>query len=436
MNIPSQPSYRPSSPTTTLKNSIANAEAKLNEKRARIRKTKNDHKVSISKIRKELDNYNHRLRSGTDENRQRQRSLQLERNIKQTTEMTAELERQLSNLESIPDHELEEWAAEKTSFENDLERLNTVKEELLSTKAGVAREIASLESDFNSTTQRRERLQGRRTRLHEQYERIVSANAQGLNERERRAAEQFARDQDHAKVEANFNDQFASIGNAIQEYQLRASQLIQRASAIDNALQHQQQQQQQMLMDPGPLTPEGNLPGTNPLPPETTGMPLTTMTTTATGSRSLLGLNYPQIKSSPLQASATPVGMATSPHPASPAQQPSYLQHVSASPYFSPDSIHRVRSFSNRSGRNVQFSSDFVDMSRVSSLQAELSSSGMGAGQGGGGVVSDSNGPFNLGFRPISSPFQRAGSRGSGSGSGNGSGSGSPASIQGKGNSS
>ena len=198
----------------------------MNEKRARLRKTKNDHKVAVTKIRRELDNYNHRLRSGTDENRQRQRSLQLERNIKQTTEMTGELERQLTNLESIPDQELEEWTAQKARFESDLERLNTVKEELLSTKATVAREIGALESDFNSTTQRRERLQGRRTRLQEQYERIVSANAQGLNERERRAAEQFARDQDHAKIEANFNEQFASIGSAIQEYQLRAGQLI------------------------------------------------------------------------------------------------------------------------------------------------------------------------------------------------------------------
>ena len=198
----------------------------MNEKRARLRKTKNDHKVAVTKIRRELDNYNHRLRSGTDENRQRQRSLQLERNIKQTTEMTGELERQLTNLESIPDQELEDWTAQKARFESDLERLNTVKEELLSTKATVAREIGALESDFNSTTQRRERLQGRRTRLQEQYERIVSANAQGLNERERRAAEQFARDQDHAKIEANFNEQFASIGSAIQEYQLRAGQLI------------------------------------------------------------------------------------------------------------------------------------------------------------------------------------------------------------------
>lgn len=226
MNIPPQPSYRPSSPTTTLKNSIVNAEAKLSEKRSRQRKTKNDHKVAISKIRKELDNYNHRLRSGTDENRQRQRSLQLERSIKQTTEMTGELERQLSNLETVPDQELEEWSAQKARFESDLERLNTVKEELLSTKATIAREIAALESDFNSTTQRRERLQGRRTRLQEQYERIVSANVQGLNERERRAAEQFARDQEHAKIEANFNDQFASISNAVQEYHLRANQLM------------------------------------------------------------------------------------------------------------------------------------------------------------------------------------------------------------------
>jgi hypothetical protein len=251
---PPQPPYRPSSPTTTLKNSIINAEAKLNEKRSRLKKTKNDHKLLISKIRKELDNFNHRLQSGTDENRQKQRLLQLERNIRQTEEATSALEVQLDNMETVPTEELEEWSTHKTEFERQLERFNATKEELTEARLAAAQQVSSVDQELNLVIQKRERLQGRRTRVNEQYERIISANAQGLNERERRAAEQFAREQDHAKLELNFQEQFNSISQSVQDFQLRTSQLWQQASAIEQTIQ---QQQQQMLLDSGPLTPEG-----------------------------------------------------------------------------------------------------------------------------------------------------------------------------------
>ncbi|GMG11010.1 unnamed protein product [Aspergillus oryzae var. brunneus] len=433
VSTPPQPSYRPSSPTTTLKNSIVNAELKLNEKRTRLRKAKNDHKLVVSKIRKELDNYNHRLHSGTDENRQKQRSLQLERNIKQTEEATAVLEVQLDNLENIPEEELEEWSAEKAKYEHELELFNSAKEDVATARSAAAREVSQLESDLTSTIQRRERLQGRRTRVNEQYERIISANAQGLNERERRAAEQFAREQDQAKVEANFNEQFASISQSVQEYQLRTNQLWQQCVAIEQALQ--QQQQQQILLDSAPLTPEGNLPGTNTLS-EAPTLSLGALTTSASSNRSLLGLSFPPLKSSPLQHASSPIG-PTSSRPTSPTQAPSYLQHFPASPLintaspFESDFIHRDRSFSNRSGHSSLYGSDFFDSGRRPPFQFDLSEKVVDKRRSSG---SESNAP-NLGLRPICSPFPRAGSRASGSGSGgSGSGSGSPSSATGKGN--
>lgn len=408
VSTPSQPPYRPSSPTTTLKNSIVNAEGKLNEKRARLKKAKTDHKVVISKIRKELDNYNHRLHSGTDENRQKQRSLQLERNIRQTEEAAAALEVQLDNMENVPEEETEQWAAQKAEFERELELFNSAKEELATARSAAAREVSSLESDLNLTVQKRERLQGRRTRLNEQFERIIEANAQGLNERERRAAEQFAREQDHAKLEANFHDQFASISQSVQDFQLRTSQLWQQASAIEQSIQ---QQQQQMLQESGPLTPEGNLPGTNP-PPETSGLSLNMPTTTTSNGRSLLALTFPPAKSSPLVNSSSPV--PTSSHPASPAQVPSYLQPSTSNSYLGSDVHNRDRSFSNRSARSSQYGSEFVDTNRLPSLQLDLSE--LLADQKQGSAL-NGNASLQGGGRPVLSPFQRAASRGSGAGS-------------------
>ncbi|CAI7659346.1 unnamed protein product [Penicillium viridicatum] len=427
VSTPPQPTYRPSSPTTTLKNSISNAESKLNEKRNRLKKTKNDHKAVITKIRKELENFNTRLHSGGDENRQKQRSLQLERNIRQTEEATAVLEVQLDTMENVPEEEMEEWSAHKADFEREVERFNSTKEEVTAARAAAAQQVAALELELTQAIQKRERLQGRRTRVNEQYERIISANAQGLNERERRAAEQFAREQDQSKMEANFHEQFASISQSVQDFQLRTSQLWQQASAIEQSIQ---QQQQQMLVESGPLTPEGNLPGTNPLP-ETSGPSFNVSTSSAPSARSLLGgLSFPA-RSSPLQISSSPVHEMPS-NPTSPSQDLPFLPQFPASPvgnvgsYFGSDINHRDRSFSNRSTRSSQYGSDFLDTNRLPPLQLDLAEL---LGETKPRPGSDGNGFLHQGGRPVLSPFQRAVSRGSGTGSGSGgsgSGTGSP----------
>lgn len=432
MPTPPRPFHRPSSPTSTLRNSIANAESKLNEKRSRLKRAKADHKMLLSRIKKELDNFNHRLSSGNDENRQKQRSLQLERNIRQTEEATAALESQLGDMDKIPEEELEEWQAQKAEFERELELLNTAKEELITARTSVSREIASLESDYSSAVQKRERLQSRKTRLNEQYERIISANAQGLNERERRAAEQFAREQEQAKIEANFNEQLASISRAVQDYQMRTNQLWQQASSIEQAIQ---QQQQQTLFETGPLTPEGIIPGTHPELEEETdnsSQPYNNLTITPANSRSILGASFSALRSSPHQTTPTFATGSTS-QTASPLQatipQTSGYQaspRLSVANYLGGrDFAYRNRSSSNRSARSSFYADLDYDFNRYLLDPAERASSG-----------SDGKGQTSPTYGAIGSPFTRAGSRGSGGSSGHsgsGSGSGSPRSTRAEG---
>lgn len=409
VSTPPQPPYRPSSPATTLKNSIINAEAKLNEKRSRLKKTKNDHRLLISKIRRELENFTHRLQSGTDENRQKQRSFQLERNIQQTEEATELLKVQLDNIENVPEEEIEQWSAHKADFDRELERFNAAKEDLTEARLAAAQQVAALEQELNAAVQKRERLQGRRTRVNEQYERIISANAQGLNERERRAAEQFAREQDHAKLETNFHEQFASISQSVQDFQLRTSELWQQASAIEQSIQ----QQQQMLLESGPLTPEGNLPGTNPL------AEVNLSTSAAPNGRAILGLSFPPTNPSPLQASSS--------NPTSPVQDV-FTPHFPTSPignvnsYFGTD-YNRDRSFSNRSARSSQYGSEFFDAHRLPPLQLDLSELLSEKHRSGSDSYGIGNGFLYQNGRTSLSPFQQAASRGSGAGSGSGSGS-------------
>lgn len=410
-SVSTRPFHRPSSPTTTLKNSITNAEVKLNEKRTRLKKAKTDHKLVVSKVRKELDNYNNRLNSGNDENRQKQRSLQLERNIRQTEEATAVLETQLDNMENAPEGEQEKWSFQKAAFDGQVELLNSAKEEVTAARMAGVQEISTLETELSSSAQKHERLQGRKARVNEQYERMISANAQGLNERERRAAEQFAREQEQARLQATFIEQFAIITRSVQNYQMRTNQLWKQATAIEEAIQRQQQQ---MLMETGPLTPEGSLPGTTAQPENlTTAAGMTTIT--PANSRSVLGMSPLNLKSSPHQNVAAATSYQTSPLQA-PLQQHSFQasSRVSASTYFAPDFNYRERSSSNRSARSsLHADFELVDAGRVSSFLADpFDSVSVSRRQSNG---SDSRAQAGSAYGPIGNLFGRTGSRGSGS---------------------
>lgn len=445
MSASPRPSLRPSSPTSTMRNSIANAEIKLNERRSRLKRSKADHKVHLTKVKKELDNFNNRLKSTGDENRQKQRSLQLERNIKQTEESTAAIEAELESLEKIPEVELEEWTTQKAAFDEEMDRLNLAKEELAAARTASSRDVSTVESELASTVQRRERLQSRRSRLNEQHERITTANVQGLNERERRAAEQFAKEQEQARIEEGFHEQLSHITRSIQDYQMRTSQLWQQASVMEQTLQQQQQQQQlQMLMNTGPLTPEGNLPGTNPQPQPSSSSAMTS----GPVSRPTVGLSFPAFNPNdkPMVSTGThQLGSPINSVPASPAaRHPQYAnsQFTNSNPFFGLDQFsRRDRASSNRSGRNsLNADADQWDPNRVPTLPEDGSTatpemgrrSLLGAGIGSSAAVGTA-GPVT-GFTSSTSPFIRAGSNGSGnSGSGSGSGSGSPSSTRGKG---
>lgn len=137
----------------------------------------------------------HRLLSGGDESRQRQRSLQLERTIRQTEDATAGIEAQLEKLEDLSGAgtELEEWNARKAVIEAETSKLKALRQEVEDAKSNMAKAVASSEAELASAVQKRERLQSRLNRLTAQHERIVSStNAQDLAEREQQAQMQMA----------------------------------------------------------------------------------------------------------------------------------------------------------------------------------------------------------------------------------------------------
>ncbi|KAI5290285.1 hypothetical protein KEM54_001971 [Ascosphaera aggregata] len=241
-NNTSRPSLRPSSPLTTMKNSVRSMEEQLTQRRQYLRKVKGDQKATVSRLRKEVENYANRLKSANDENKQRQRIMQLERTIKQTEEQIHSLSVRVKDSENVPELERAEWRRARSRFESEMEKLVELRADLDRIRKASNESVSAVQSEYNNTVQKRERLQARTARLTEQLERITVANEKGMNERERRAAEQLAREQERVNIEANFLEQITLLTNSVHDYQGRTANLWSQANAIDQAFQAQQQQ--------------------------------------------------------------------------------------------------------------------------------------------------------------------------------------------------
>lgn len=257
---PPHQTLRPSSPTTTLKNSIAAADQQLQEQRNRLKRNKKDHKAALTAIKKEVDTLGTRLaNAGGNDERQRQRVMQFTQNIRQAEDAAADIAVKISSMGDLPTEEVEEAAAKKREWKQERERKEAVSTELDNVKAEIERQVRSVESDITSATQKRERLQQRQMKLNDQHDRLVTANREGYTAKQRKEQERLALQQERTQVEAQYRNNINSLERRANDYYMSTAQ-------IEQTLQHFETILMQSHM-PVPATPDGPLPGTNSMSP-------------------------------------------------------------------------------------------------------------------------------------------------------------------------
>lgn len=258
VSTPVQPT-RPQSPTTTLKNSIASEEGKLSEARKKLAQLKRQHKAGLNKADREVDSLNGRLRSGGDDNKLRQKLLQTERQIRQTEDNTTSISSALDTLETVPEDETLEWTNRKAAFEEQKKLLAEATKALTDARAAADSELGCHNNELTSAVTRKERLSGRVTKLNEQHDRIMQANAEGLNEKERKEADYAAKQQDQLHREKELLENISRLNAQLFEVQMQTNNYWREIEIMDK---QDQLQRSKLMLSNGPLTPEGDLPGT------------------------------------------------------------------------------------------------------------------------------------------------------------------------------
>ncbi|OCL07828.1 hypothetical protein AOQ84DRAFT_250532, partial [Glonium stellatum] len=263
---PTHQTLRPSSPTTTLKNSIAAAEQTLQEHRFRLKRNRKEHKSAIATVKKDVDTLTSRLSTaGGSDDRQRQRALQFNQNIRQADDAAADFALQIDSLGDIPEDEAEEAAAMKRIWQKERDSKSRVTEDFEQTKAEADRQLANIQSEISAVMQRRERLQVRQAKLVEQHKQLITATNEGLNARTKRQQERATLLADRMSIESQYRSNINGYERRATEYSNQNLHLVNTIQHLDNlfqqAQQHQQQHQHQQHHSV-PTTPEGPLPGT------------------------------------------------------------------------------------------------------------------------------------------------------------------------------
>ncbi|KAF2278495.1 uncharacterized protein EI97DRAFT_499912 [Westerdykella ornata] len=254
---------RPSSPTTTLKNSIAAADQKLQDLRNRLKRNRKDHKAAITAIKKEVETLTNRLaNAGGNDERQHQRVRQFNQNIKQADAAAADFALQIDSLGEVPREEMDNAHAKKQAWKQERDHKNAVSADLENCKNEIERQAHNVESDIAAVLQKRERLRQRQTALIEKHDRLITANIEGLSAKQRREQERAALRAERAAIENQYRSSINGFERRANEMQSLTAQLLANIQHLETLLLQEAQQPSTV-----PSTPEGPLPGTSTVSP-------------------------------------------------------------------------------------------------------------------------------------------------------------------------
>lgn len=216
---------RHDSPATTLRASIAAAEVKLADEKARLKAVRKDNNRRLNAMRKEIEKLTSAAQSaGGDDEKLRQKIAQNKIQEKRTEESTGELEAQLKELETVPETLLREHRAKHTEWTSEKTKFDQARASFKSFKASIDKQIKSLDEEKATLQAKRNKIAARIAKVDDEHARITDANARGLNEAERRRQEHASLAAELARAEQNLTDRIQNLraSNAAKQAQVHA----------------------------------------------------------------------------------------------------------------------------------------------------------------------------------------------------------------------
>ena len=236
-------SLRPSSPVTTLRQSIAAAELKLEEERNGVRRLRKEHKGLIGHLRRELDSLNARFNgSGSGDDRQRHRLQQISHHIRQAEDDAASFSSQTEALKTVPEDDRLAWKESRERWEASKEHHSRVKDGLAEHTSKMDRQRSAMRAEELTVRQKRDRVQTRQAKLKDQHRRIhQDGEQQRPNESEPKSAGPDSSEDWRRSVWQHHTGQVQELCHKLQETRSNSQQLWSQIRLIENTYNDQHQ---------------------------------------------------------------------------------------------------------------------------------------------------------------------------------------------------
>ncbi|KAH8909193.1 hypothetical protein BR93DRAFT_536699 [Coniochaeta sp. PMI_546] len=229
---------RHDSPATTLRASIAAADAKLAEEKARLKAARKDHNRKLNAARKEIERLTSAVQSaGGNDDKLRQKVAQNNIQQKQAEQSISELEEELKEFDTVPEDLLNRYRAKQTAFRTEKEKYDGAKASFKSYKLSIDTEIKAGEEEKATLQAKRNKIATRIAKVDNEHARITDANARGLDEAERRRQEREALVAEVARTELAMNERLKATRAINLEKQLQLQNMAAQMQAYLSSFQ-------------------------------------------------------------------------------------------------------------------------------------------------------------------------------------------------------
>lgn len=221
-----QQPLRPDSPATTLRTSIAAAEARLADEKNRLKTMRKEWKMRINTLKKENELADNQLASaGNSDEKYKQKIRQQETQKAQAERDTEYLVEQLKNFDASPDLMERKKRAERT-YSAEKKIFDSAQKELREYKLRLEDEVKAKEVEKANLNARRNKIATRIAKVENELANIADANTRGLDEAERRRQERTAWLEQTAAIEQNYKERLSRViaSNNAQREHLRSLQ--------------------------------------------------------------------------------------------------------------------------------------------------------------------------------------------------------------------
>ncbi|KAA8631801.1 hypothetical protein SMACR_09141 [Sordaria macrospora] len=203
---------RHDSPVTTLRASIASAETKLADEKARLKSVRKENNRKVNAAKKEIEKLTAAVQSaGGDDDKLKQKVAQNKIQEKRAEESIAQLEAELKELEAIPEELLVEYRSKESTWKSEKARFEEARSAFTGFKATLESEVKVLKDERSSLQAKQKKIESRINKVKEEHKRITDANAQGLGEAERRRQNRATLEADIATAEKHLTDRINSV---------------------------------------------------------------------------------------------------------------------------------------------------------------------------------------------------------------------------------